>query len=73
MIRVSLYRGARSLHTYQSRADIILGTSSLLKRRVLVRGVVQHHFDNDPDTTPMSGVEKLAGILQCPVAGMDRT
>src|SRR3954471_12156762 len=39
---------------------------------MLIRGVVQHHFDDDSNTALVSGVKNLAKILQCSIAGMDR-
>ena len=38
---------------------------------MLIGGVIQHHFDDDPDAPLMGRVQKLPEILQCSVAGMD--
>ena len=52
-------------------ARIVLRTSRLLKPGMLIRGVIQDHFDDDPDAPLVGRVEKLPEILQCSVAGMD--
>ena len=39
---------------------------------MLVRGVVQHHFDDDADSALVRGVQETLEIVQGAVAGMDR-
>src|SRR2546422_6044535 len=51
---------------------IVLGTPRFLKPGVLIRGVVQHHFDDHPDATFMGTLEELLEIFQCSVGGMNR-
>ena len=38
---------------------------------MLIRRVVQHHFDNDPYSTLVSGFEEFFEIVQGSIAGMD--
>src|SRR5208337_4040139 len=38
---------------------------------MLVRGMIQHHFDDDSDPTAVGGIEQLAEILQDSVAGVN--
>jgi hypothetical protein len=42
-----------------------------LKPRVLIRSVIQYQFDDDPDSSAVGRMQKLAEMLQCSVAGMD--
>ena len=39
---------------------------------MLIGGVVQHHFDDDPNAALMGGLQNLAKILHRSVAGVDR-
>jgi len=51
---------------------VVLGAPRLLKPRVLVRRVVQHHLHDDPDIPVMCGIEKGLKILDGAVARMHR-
>src|SRR5208337_3898196 len=38
---------------------------------MLVRGMIQHHFDDDSDPTAVGGIQQLAEIRQGSVAGVN--
>src|SRR5437899_12974671 len=40
---------------------------------MLVRRMVQHHFDNHPDTALVGGIKKRLEMFQRPEAGVDGT
>src|SRR5882724_12041765 len=46
-------------------------TARLLKPRVLIRGVVQHHFDDHPDAALVGSFQKYFEVVQRAVTGMD--
>ena len=52
-------------------AGVVLRASRFLKPGVLVRSMVQHQFNDDPDFVFMRGFEELFEIVECSIIGMD--
>ena len=48
-------------------------TARLLEPGMLIRGVIQHHFDDHPDTTLVGSFQKCLEVVQRAVTGMDRS